>query len=185
MGAAAAPWPFGSGVKEPLAEQRFTSPFVFLIRDHGQGTVTTDADGNPVHNYHLDDEMDNRHFRCGLRELVLLQHAAGARKIYSLHARALRWDRSGDKAIEAFTDRVHDASLDPYEHATFSLHHMGSCRMGSDPATSVANPWGELHDTEGVWIGDGSAFPKAAGTNPMISIMALAGRTAESIDAAG
>jgi choline dehydrogenase-like flavoprotein len=184
LGAAAAPWPSGSGVKELLADQRYASPFVFLIRDHGHGTVTIDADGNPVHDYHLDDEMDNRHFRRGLRELVLLQHAAGARRIYSLHARALLWDRSGDEAIEAFADRVHDASLEPYEHATFSLHHMGSCRMGSDPATSVANPWGELHYTKGVWIGDGSAFPTATGTNPMISIMALARRTAEAIEAA-
>ena len=46
---------------------------------------------------------------------------------------------------------------------------------------SVADPCGELHDTKGVWIGDGSAFPTSSGTNPMISIMALAHRTAEAI----
>ena len=58
--------------------------------------------------------------------------------------------------------------------------------MGSDPATSVANPQGELHDTPGVWIGDASAFPTPSGTNPMITIMALARRTAEAIaDGAG
>jgi choline dehydrogenase-like flavoprotein len=61
---------------------------------------------------------------------------------------------------------------------------MGTCRMGKDPATSVAGPFGELHDTKGVWIGDGSAFPTSSGTNPMISIMALARRTAEAIAAA-
>jgi choline dehydrogenase-like flavoprotein len=55
--------------------------------------------------------------------------------------------------------------------------------MGTDPATSVANPWGELHDIRGVWIGDGSAFPTSSGTNPMVSIMALAHRTAEAIAA--
>ena len=49
------------------------------------------------------------------------------------------------------------------------------------PQTSVAGPWGELHDTKGVWIGDGSAFPTSSGTNPMVSIMALAHRTAEAI----
>ncbi len=39
---------------------------------------------------------------------------------------------------------------------------------------------------KGVWIGDGSAFPTSSGTNPMVSIMALARRTAEAIaDAAG
>jgi choline dehydrogenase-like flavoprotein len=61
---------------------------------------------------------------------------------------------------------------------------MSTCRMGADPETSVADPWGELHDTPGVWIGDGSAMPSASGTNPMISIMALAHRTAEAIAAA-
>ena len=51
----------------------------------------------------------------------------------------------------------------------------------SDPPTSVADPRGELHDTKGVWIGDASAFPTSSGTNPMVSIMALARRTAEAI----
>jgi choline dehydrogenase-like flavoprotein len=63
----------------------------------------------------------------------------------------------------------------------FSAHQMGSCRMGADPATSVADPRGELHDTPGVWIGDASAFPTASGTNPMISTMALAHRTASHV----
>jgi choline dehydrogenase-like flavoprotein len=44
---------------------------------------------------------------------------------------------------------------------------------------------GELHDVKGVWVGDGSAFPTASGTNPMVSIMALARRTGEAIAAAG
>ena len=147
--------------------------------------MTIDEAGSPVHQYHLEDPLDEGHFRRGLRELVLLHHAAGAKKIYSLHARALSWDRDAGEDIADFAQRVHDGSLAPHEHATFSLHHMGSCRMGADPATSVANPWGELHDVKGVWIGDGSAFPTATGTNPMISVMALAHRTAEAIAAAG
>jgi hypothetical protein len=184
LGAAIIPWQSGRGVKELLQLQPFASPFVFLIRDRGHGAVTIDADGNAVPNYHLDDPLDQRHFRRGLLELVKLQHAAGAHKIYSLHTRTTVWDRDGGEDIKQFAQRVHDGLLDPYEHATFSLHHMGSCRMGSDPATSVANPWGELHSARGVWIGDGSAFPTATGTNPMISIMALAHRTAEAVAAA-
>jgi choline dehydrogenase-like flavoprotein len=53
--------------------------------------------------------------------------------------------------------------------------------MGPDPERSVASPDGELHDTPGVWIGDASAFPTSSGTNPMITIMALARRTGEAI----
>ena len=64
----------------------------------------------------------------------------------------------------------------------FSAHQMGTCRMGTDPQTSVAEPVGRAaRHVKGVWIGDGSAFPTASGTNPMITIMALAHRTAEAI----
>ena len=62
-----------------------------------------------------------------------------------------------------------------------SAHQMGSARMGTDPATSVAKPTGELHDVPGVWIGDTSAFPTPSGANPMLTCMALAHRTAEHI----
>ena len=95
---------------------------------------------------------------------------------------ALEWSRGEE--FGAFLAALGEASLAPFEHAVFSAHQMGSCRMGSDPATSVANPWGELHDTPGVWIGDASAFPTASGTNPMVTIMALAHRTAGAIAAA-
>jgi choline dehydrogenase-like flavoprotein len=40
---------------------------------------------------------------------------------------------------------------------------------------------GELHDVPGVWIGDASALPTAPGVNPMLTIMALARRTAHAI----
>ena len=65
--------------------------------------------------------------------------------------------------------------------ACFTAHQMGSCRMGSDPADSVADGRGELHDVRGVWIGDASAFPTAPGVNPMVSIMSLAHRTAREL----
>jgi choline dehydrogenase-like flavoprotein len=61
---------------------------------------------------------------------------------------------------------------------------MESCRMGSDPADSVADGRSELHDTKGVWISGGSVFPTAPGVNPVTSIMSLAHRTAANMLAA-
>jgi choline dehydrogenase-like flavoprotein len=66
----------------------------------------------------------------------------------------------------------------------FAAHQMGTCRMGADPQASVADPYGELHDVQGIWIGNASAFATPSGTNPMITIMALARRTGEAILAA-
>jgi pimeloyl-ACP methyl ester carboxylesterase len=136
--------------------------------------VTIDGAGNPVHSYDLADAIDIKNFRRALAEIARLNEAAGAQEIYTLHRKLTRWSRATGEDIEVFAKRAHDGALDPYEHATFSLHHMGSARMGKDPATSVADPWGQLHDTPGVWIGDASAFPSASGTNPMITTMALA-----------
>src|SRR3954471_1543867 len=175
------PWVTGQQHKEYMAQAPVTSSLVMLIRDRGHGRVTIDGAGNPVHSYDLADAIDIRNFRRALAEIARLNEAAGAQEIYTLHRKLTRWSRATGEDIEVFAERAHDGALDPYEHATFSLHHMGSARMGSDPATSVADPWGQLHDTPGVWIGDASAFPSASGTNPMITTMALAHRTAENI----
>ena len=84
----------------------------------------------------------------------------------------------------AFLERIKRIPLRAGGWRLFSAHQMGTCRMGSDPSSSVAGPWGELHDTAGVWIGDASAFPTASGTNPMITAMALAHRNAHALAAA-
>ncbi len=180
----ALPWAGGAEHKELMSHGAQTASFVLLLRDHGHGRVSIDDAGRPVPQYALSDPLDDRLFRQGLVELCRLHERAGADRIVTFHRSQAPWVRAGDESFDAFAARVHDAPLAPYEHATFSLHHMGSARMGKDPATSVANPWGELHDTPGVWIGDGSAFPTASGTNPMLTIMALARRTAEAIAAA-
>jgi choline dehydrogenase-like flavoprotein len=177
----AVPWVTGQQHKEYMANGPVTAGLVMLIRDRGHGRVTIDAAGNPVHSYDLHDALDIKHFRGALAALARLNAAAGAQEMYTLHRKLVRWSRATGEDIETFAKRAHDAPLDPYEQAIFSLHHMGSARMGKDPATSVADPWGQLHDTPGVWIGDASAFPSASGTNPMITTMALAHRTATNI----
>jgi choline dehydrogenase-like flavoprotein len=181
LAAAATPWESGRQHKEFMLEWARTASFINLTRDRGHGRVTVDEAGNAVSQYPLTDELDIAHFRRGLVEMVRLHEVAGARRIGALARRATYWDRGED--LEAFVDRVMRGSLAPREHGIFSAHQMSTCRMGTDPETSVAGPWGELHDTPGVWIGDASAFPTASGTNPMITIMALAHRTAEAIAA--
>jgi len=110
-----------------------------------------------------------------------LHEAAGAREIVGMAGGLPRWRRGDD--LDAFIAHLQRIPLRFGGHRLFAAHQMGTARMGSDPATSVADPHGQLHDTPGVWVGDSSAFPSASGTNPMISIMALAHRTAEAIAA--
>jgi choline dehydrogenase-like flavoprotein len=55
-------------------------------------------------------------------------------------------------------------------------HILGTCRMGSDPATSVVNADGRSWDVPNLWICDGSLFPTCGGVNPSLTIQALACR---------
>ena len=58
-------------------------------------------------------------------------------------------------------------------------HACGTCRMGSDPATSVVDTHGRAHEVENLFLADASVFPASAATNPTLTIAANAFRVAE------
>jgi len=60
-------------------------------------------------------------------------------------------------------------------------HLMGTCRMGTDPETSVVNEWCRAHDVKNLFVVDGSVFVTAAGVNPTNTIQALALHAADRI----
>jgi choline dehydrogenase-like flavoprotein len=167
--------------KEMMERVRYGATFIGLLRERGHGRIEIDADGQAVPYYALTDELDVRNTKRAIDAQARLHVAAGAREIQPMAANAPRW-REGDD-IEESIARWQRVPLRAGGFRLFCAHQMGTCRMGNDPKTSVADPWGQLHDTKGVWIGDASAFPTASGTNPMISIMALAHRTAEALAA--
>ena len=151
------------------------------MRDCGCGTVELNSSGEAVVHYVLDDPRDASTFRRGLVEMARILRASNAREILAEDRTGSGWKR--DQDFDAFLGRLEGTSLAPFDYPIFSGHQMGTCRMGADPATSVAGPLGELHDAPGVWIGDASAFPSAPGVNPMVTVMALARRTAQAIAA--
>jgi choline dehydrogenase-like flavoprotein len=55
--------------------------------------------------------------------------------------------------------------------------------MGTDPARSVVNEHAESHDVKRLFVGDGSAVPRTLSVNPSMTIMALATRLADHLDA--
>jgi choline dehydrogenase-like flavoprotein len=184
VGGSATPWMNGAHHKDLMSRFKFGATFIMLLRDNGHGRVVIDANGESVPFYSLDDPLDLRNARVAIDRLARLHEAAGAQEIMSAAARPPHWRRGDD--LERFIERAQRVPQRAGGQKLFSAHQMGTARMGTDPQTSVANPFGELHDVKGVWIGDGSAFPTASGTNPMVTIMALARRTAFAIaDAAG
>jgi len=184
VGLAASAVPFTTAVehKTLMADFKYGVSSIGLIRDSGGGQVVIDEQGQAQPLYALTEPRDIETTHRALEAQIRLHVAAGARRIQILAEGLPTW-RVGDD-VEAFIARSSRIPLRAGGARLFSAHQMGSCRMGSDPQTSVADPSGQLHDVPGVWIGDGSAFPTPSGTNPMISIMSLASRTAENIVAA-
>jgi len=60
-------------------------------------------------------------------------------------------------------------------------HQAGTCRMGSDATTSVTDEWGRIHSHDNIFVVDGSLHVTNGGFNPVLTIMALAFRSAEYI----
>jgi choline dehydrogenase-like flavoprotein len=112
-----------------------------------------------------------------------MHEAAGAQQIFVAAQAMPPWQRGED--LEAFIEKVNQIPIGPGGTPVFCAHQMSSARLGSDPNTSVADPNGELHDTPGVWIGDSSGMPTCSGANPMLTVMALAHRTATNMIKAG
>lgn len=182
LGASAVPFTTGAEHKAVMRDFRNCATWIGLVRDHGSGRVTIDEHGQAVAWYAVADELDLRHTAAALEQQIRGHVAAGARRVFALAQGMPTW-RVGDD-LEQFIARVQRIPARAGGLRMFSAHQMGTCRMGADPQSSVADVRGELHDAPGVWIGDASAFPTSTGTNPMITVMALASRTAENIAAA-
>jgi glucoside 3-dehydrogenase (cytochrome c) catalytic subunit len=77
---------------------------------------------------------------------------------------------AGARNIEPFTDN------DP---PGFSIHEMGTARMGRDPKTSVLNSFNQAHDIKNLFITDGGAMVSSSCVNPSLTYMALTARACD------
>ena len=96
-----------------------------------------------------DDDMKT--MRWLLDRQVEILEAAGAKKVWKL----------------------------PVEPVTFTVHIMGTARMGNDPKRSVVNREHQTHDVKNLYLVDGSSFVTSARQQPTATIQALAFRAAE------
>jgi choline dehydrogenase-like flavoprotein len=60
-----------------------------------------------------------------------------------------------------------------------SVHLLGTCRMGKEPAQSVTDSYHRAHDVPNLFICDGSSFVTSGRGQPTMTIQALAFRAAD------
>lgn len=113
---------------------------------------------------------DLQQFRRGLRVMGEMMFAAGAVEVApGVHGFAprlpgpsglLQLEHNGPSSASAYTAAI--------------THMFGTCRMGSDAATSVVRPDFRHHAVDSLYVADSSVFPSNLGVNPQIPIMAVA-----------
>ena len=64
---------------------------------------------------------------------------------------------------------------------SYSVHLLGTCRMGNDPRTSVVDRYHRTHDIRNLFICDGSSLVTSGRGQPTMTIQALAFRAADHI----
>ncbi|MFB6068699.1 MAG: GMC family oxidoreductase [Halobacterium sp.] len=117
---------------------------------------TTDDHGNPV---------PELHWSLGDRTAAVIERANDVqRRILSELDAEIDWVVGPDETGPAF-------------------HHMGTTRMGSDPAASVVDADCRTHDHPNLWIAGSSVFPTSGAMNPTLTIAALTVRLADRLHA--
>jgi len=142
-----------------------------LIEDVGEGRVRRGPFGMPLLTY----DWNDRDIALMVRGAALLAEvffAAGAKRVIVPFADVPPL-RSADDIR-----RLYDQMPDRRRMEAFTVHLMGTCRMGADPKRSVVSPSGETHDVKGLYVADASLFPTPIGVNPMQTIMTLATKVA-------
>ena len=88
-------------------------------------------------------------------------------------------------AVQVSSELAHTAGFEVLSQNTvpnppgYSIHEVGTCRMGNDPRRSVLNRWNQSHDHKNLFVVDGAAFVSAGWQNPTMTISALSMRASE------
>jgi len=164
----------GPQVVELMQSYRNLACFGLMIEDTSRGRVRLGPGGKPLITYWLNDH-DVARLKRGVEILSRVYFAGGARKVLpNVH---------GFDAFEsvAEVETFRRAKLSARDFDVTAYHPLGTARMGADSRHSVVGPDLQVHDVPGLYVVDGSIIPSSPAVNPMLTIMALAARAADTM----
>lgn len=129
----------------------------------------------------LDEEVDAHGAR--LPHVTHAPTERDKRSLIALHERlATELERVGFGRLEGGLHELPASAPWPIDQD--ASHHIGTTRMGTDPATSVVDARLCAHGTENLYLSGASVFPTSGCANPTYTIVALAVRLAEELSQA-
>ena len=142
------------GTQLPAAVPKFVT---HALGERAIGFFITTEDGS---------DRDNR----------IVSGGQGGLPVMNYDLRRLRpADKEHRRCGRAFMGRLIRAGLlgvERYVGMAGTAHALGTLVTGTDPLASVIDPHGKVHGFEGLFVGDGSALPRASRVNPALTIYA-------------
>lgn len=174
------PWESGEAYKQRLAHAAHYGNIIVLTRDKFGGEIRLDKQGNPHIHYTLSN-YDRHHMLRGIQESIRLHVVANADEVYVCHNSPLVYEAFAANNLDYFLKKIANHTWEAHHFELFSAHQMGSCRMGGSKKHHPLLPTGQTREIKGLFVADTSAFPSSSGTNPMLSVQALAAYIAQHI----
>ena len=143
-----------------------------LMEDSHAGRIRHLWNGKTMATYFI-NQQDRKRLVRGIKLLSSIFFAAGARTILLPTPRAE--EMRNEKEVNTYFENEKNSR----DINLFTVHLMGTCRIGNEPRTSVIDANHEYYGVRNLFIADASVFPTPIRVNPMITIMALATRAAE------
>ncbi len=169
---------FGAAHREVMRDFTHTQVLLALLRDgfHPEsrgGEVRLAGDGSPQLDYPLNAVIWEA-ARRALLAMAEIQFAAGALSVTPVHELATAYTRwaAAKQAIAALP-------LQPLACRVVSAHVLGGCAMADSAPHGVVDQRGRHFWLENLSVHDGSILPTSLGTNPQLTIYALAARNAQ------
>ncbi|KAI1410737.1 long-chain fatty alcohol dehydrogenase [Hypoxylon sp. FL1857] len=176
------PWYGGLQFKLDAIKYRQMNCFMALTRDRGSGSITPNPnDGSPVITY-TPSPFDRSNMVAGVEAISKLCYIQGATELLPVVPGLPRFRSSkaahdrdvNDADFAEWLCRLRASDPKPSTSIYGSGHQMGTCRMSTNPTTGVVNEHGAVWGTENLYVADASVFPSGSGSNPMVTIMAIA-----------
>ncbi len=164
---------FGSAYKNYLPTLSHWAIMGGMISEDCEGRLITEALGRPWVHYSL-GKADTERIRDAMATCARVLFSAGAKRVFL----PVGAGKPLETASEVATFEREE--LKPDGLHLFAFHPLGTARMAGEESLGVLDERGLVWGEEGLAVSDASMLPGSPQVNPMVSIIALAERNAES-----
>ncbi|PRP95201.1 GMC family oxidoreductase N-terminal domain-containing protein [Enhygromyxa salina] len=168
----------GVGLKDLVSRYNHMASWdVWVSGEDSSGRVRARAGGGHDIRYRI-EQGDVWRMQEGMAKLIEMYFSTGATSVYpGVHGLPPQITNADGAEV------VRQATLSPKNFPIASNHVFGSTAMGEDRARHVVDSSGAAWDVDDLYICDTGIIPATPAANPMLTIMAIADRMADTLNA--